>query len=290
MATQPSEKDNGEIGLVQAPVFASDAEAEKVTPIGSVGESINGSSKGSDPHGAPADNNPVIYTLGQDGKEEVVTEDDGRVKDIPPYVRRIVSFTDDTTLPTITFRYFLLVFLFVTPGAFLSQMAHYRTTYAPYSVFFVQIASNYVGIWLARILPEWNVKVPFTKRSFSLNPGPFSVKEHVLVTISAASGATYNLGYTPISMSELYFGQKVNPAVAIFFMWAIVWVGYSYAALARQFLIHDPYYPWFQSYVSDPSQDFLGSHMLTSVGSVKLLSLRLRRSNERIRPGSHTSN
>ena len=81
----------------------------------------------------------------------------------------------------------------------------------------------------------------------SLNPGPFSTKEHVLVTISAASGATYNLGYTPISMSELYFGERVNGAVAVFFMLAITWTGYSYAALARQFLIYDPQYPSFQA-------------------------------------------
>jgi hypothetical protein len=29
-------------------------------------------------------------------------------------------------------------------------------------------------------------------------------------------------------------------------MWAIVWVGYSYAAIARQFLIYDPEYPWYE--------------------------------------------
>jgi hypothetical protein len=99
----------------------------------------------------------------------------------------------------------------------LSQMSHYRTTYAPYSLFFVQIASNYVGQWLGRVLPAWKVKVPFTKHGFSLNPGPWSVKEYVLVTISAASGATYNLAYAPISMSELYFNHRINPGVAIVF-------------------------------------------------------------------------
>lgn len=197
-----------------------------------------------------AENNgsKVLYNIvNPNGEEEAVTEDDPRVKDIPPYVRRIVSFKDDTTEPTLTFRYFLLTILFVAPGAFLSQMAHFRTTYAPYSVFFVQIASNYVGVWLAKVLPNWRVKIPFTTYGFSLNPGPFSTKEHVLVTISAASGATYNLGYTPISMSELYFGERVNGAVAVFFMLAITWTGYSYAALARQFLIYDPQYPWFQA-------------------------------------------
>lgn len=187
----------------------------------------------------------TMYTLRNlDGEEEVVSEDDPRIKDIPSYVRRIVSLSDDPTEPTLTFRYFLLTILFVAPGAFLSQMAHYRTTFAPYSVFFVQIASNYVGVWLAKVLPAWNIRIPFTKRSFSLNPGPFSTKEHVLVTISAASGATYNLGYAPISMSELYFGQPVNGAVATFFMWAIVAVGYSFASIARNLLVFDPQYPW----------------------------------------------
>ena len=53
----------------------------------------------------------------------------------------------------------------------------------------------------------------------------------------------------PISMAELYFGIRINPAVAIFFMWSVVWVGYSYAAIARQFLLYDPQYPWFSAYV-----------------------------------------
>ncbi|KAG5944888.1 hypothetical protein E4U59_006641 [Claviceps monticola] len=196
------------------------------------------------------DTKATYNILNPDGQEEVVTEDDARIRDIPGYVRRVVSFTDDPTEPTLTFRYFLLTILFVAPGAFLSQMAHFRTTYAPYSVFFVQIASNYVGVWLAKVLPDWTVRIPFLpprKYSFRLNPGPFSTKEHVLVTISAASGATYNLGYTPIAMSELYFGERVNGAVAVFFMLAITWTGYSYAALARQFLIYDPQYPWFQA-------------------------------------------
>jgi OPT family oligopeptide transporter len=67
------------------------------------------------------------------------------------------------------------------------------------------------------------------------------------VTISAASGATSNQGSTPISMAQLYYGEKIHPAAAIFFMWSIVWVGYSFAAVARQFLLYDPIYPWPQA-------------------------------------------
>lgn len=134
---------------------------------------------------------PIVSA--RDGDDGQFADDDPAVKDIPWEVRRIVSLHDDPSAPTLTFRYFLLTILFVSPGAFLSQMSHYRTTYAPYSVFFVQIASNYIGLWLAKILPAKVVRIPLTKQEFSLNPGPWNTKEHVLVTISAASGATYNL-------------------------------------------------------------------------------------------------
>jgi len=171
--------------------------------------------------------------------------DDAAIQDLPWHVRRIVSLHDDTTLPTITFRYFLLVFLFVPPGAFLQQMNMFRTTSAPYSIFFVQIAASYVGDWMGKSMPAWEVKVPFTKWRFNTNPGPFSVKEHVLVVIAAASGATYNLAWAPLSLSELYFKDQINPAIWIAFMLAIVWTGYSYAAIGRQFLIYDPQQPWY---------------------------------------------
>lgn len=128
----------------------------------------------------------------------------------------------------------------------MSSVNSFRTTYAPYSVFFVQIASNYVGLWLAKALPKRTVPLPFGC-SFNLNPGPWSVKEHVLVTITAASGATGNLGITPIAMSELYYNRKIHPAAAIFFMWGIVATGYSFAAIARQILLYEPQYPWFQA-------------------------------------------
>lgn len=186
----------------------------------------------------------AFVTVNAEGEEELIADDDPRVKGLPSYVRKVVSLTDNPTLPMITFRYFLLSFLFVAPGAFLEQMNSFRTTFAPYSIFFVQIASNYVGVWLAKVLPAWGIRIPFTPWSFNLNPGPFSVKEHVLVTITAASGATVSLGFAPLAISEAYLGQPVHPAKSIFFMWAIVGTGMSYAALARQFLIYDPVYPW----------------------------------------------
>lgn len=172
---------------------------------------------------------------------------DPEIAALPLEVRQLISLTDDPTLPTITFRYFLLVLIFVTPGAFISQMSYFRTTQSPYSVFFVQIASHYVGHFFAKVLPNWKIGLPGTKWSFSLNPGPWSIKEHVLVTLTAASGATYNLGFYPICVAELFYGESMHPAVAIFFMYSIVWIGYAFAAIARSMLLYDPNYIWPQA-------------------------------------------
>lgn len=165
-------------GVATAP----DADAIKNGSTLSSGEVIFDSEKG-----------PVITGRSDSDSDEQFADDDPALRDIPPQVRRIISLTDDPTLPTLTFRYFILTIFFVAPGAFVSQLSSYRTTYAPYSVYFVQILSNYAGLWLAKILPAKTIRLPFTKYGFSLNPGPWNSKEHVLVTISAASGATYNL-------------------------------------------------------------------------------------------------
>ncbi|KAJ5156490.1 hypothetical protein N7492_009293 [Penicillium capsulatum] len=185
-----------------------------------------------------------IQALTETKSIEYDSHDHPEVAALPLQVRQLINLTDDPTLPTITFRYFILSIIFVIPGAFLSQMSYFRTTKAPYSVFFVQIACHYAGHFLAKSLPDWVIGIPGTRWSFSLNPGPWSIKEHVLVTITAASGATYNLGYAPIVLAELWYGTRVNPAVAIFFMLSIVWVGYSFAALARNMLVPDPEYLW----------------------------------------------
>jgi hypothetical protein len=140
---------------------------------------------------ADLDKPPFLLAVNVEGEDEdAIPEDDPRLKDLPPYVRRVVSLTDDPNLPVFTFRYFVLSMLFVCPGAFLSMMSHFRTTYAPYSIFFVQIACSYVGDWWAKTLPAWQIRIPGTRWGFNLNPGPFSVKEHVMVVLTAASGAT----------------------------------------------------------------------------------------------------
>lgn len=222
--------------------------------MGSVNENNNNenkvfNSKGNTVHADAAEESLSSSPLDAEDNTAIVEEEshhDPEIAQLPLIVRQLVNLEDDPTLLTITFRYYVLSVFFVVPGAFLSQMSHFRTTQAPYSIFFVQIACHYAGHFLADRLPAWQVKLPFGY-GFNLNPGPWSIKEHVLVTLTAASGATYNLGYTPISMAELFYDTRIHPAVAIFFMLAIVWVGYAVAAIARSLLLWEPEYIWPQA-------------------------------------------
>ncbi|ABN65158.2 predicted protein [Scheffersomyces stipitis CBS 6054] len=170
---------------------------------------------------------------------------DPDVLELPKIIREAVPLVDDPSIPVLTFRYFLLSTVFIIPGAFIDTMNSYRTTSAAYSIFFVQIVSHWAGKYLARTLPRKQIK--FFGFKIDLNPGPWSIKETVMVTITANSGATGNLATNAISLADLYFGEKVPAIVAVGFMWAIVFVGYSYAAIAKNFLLYDPQFSWPQA-------------------------------------------
>jgi len=191
------------------------------------------------------DDDVDVYEVSISDQEAIPENLPADIAELPRIVREAVTFEDDPTTPILTFRFFLLSIIFIAPGAFLDTMNSYRTTSAAYSVFFVQIASHYVGKWLAKVLPSKNINLYFIK--FNLNPGPWSIKENVLVTLAAGSGATGNMGTSPISLSELYYNDITHPAVAIFFMWCINLTGYAYAAIARNFLLYDCQFVWPQA-------------------------------------------
>ncbi|KAF5519979.1 Oligopeptide transporter 2 [Colletotrichum aenigma] len=157
---------------------------------------------------------------------------------IPELVRTVVGFEDDPSLSVITFRSVLLSTVFCTIGSTVSQLSYFRTTIAPFPVFFVILASAPLGRLLARILPAYTV--PLGRFSFSLNPGPFSIKEHAIIGIAANAGSQGQWAtYLPTN-AALYYGITINPAIALFFGWGASLLGFAFAAMVRKILIDDP--------------------------------------------------
>jgi hypothetical protein len=102
-----------------------------------------------------------------------------------PYamVRSAVENTDDVTLPTLTFRVWVIGVVFSGFCAFVNQLFDQRFPTISISKVVCQILAYPFGKGMAAILPRHKFNV-FGWR-FTLNPGPFNRKEHMLITIMA---------------------------------------------------------------------------------------------------------
>lgn len=99
-----------------------------------------------------------------------------------------VPKTDDPNLPVLTFRMWVLGVAACVILSFVNQFFWYRANPLSVSSIAAQIAVVPLGHLMAKTLPTR----PFfrgTRFEFTLNPGPFNIKEHVLITIFANSGA-----------------------------------------------------------------------------------------------------
>ena len=98
-------------------------------------------------------------------------------------MRSAVANTDDFDMPVSTFRTWVLglIFAIIMPG--LNQFFFFRFPAVQISGIAAQLLIFPFGRAAAAFLPNWTI---FGVR---LNPGPFTVKEHVLVTVRILSGA-----------------------------------------------------------------------------------------------------
>lgn len=134
---------------------------------------------------------PTIQPDPEKSKPDIDEDDISPIEE----VRLTVTNTDDPTLPVWTFRMWFLGLVSCGMLSFLNQFFSYRTEPLIITQITVQVATLPLGHFLARILPETKFRIPgFGPRTFSLNPGPFNVKEHVLITIFANAGSAFGNG------------------------------------------------------------------------------------------------
>lgn len=111
-------------------------------------------------------------------------------------VRLTVSNNDDPSLPIWTFRMWFLGLFSCCLLSFLNQFFSYRTEPLVITQITVQVAVLPIGHFMAAILPTKQFRIPGfgSDQLFSFNPGPFNMKEHVLITIFANAGCAFGNG------------------------------------------------------------------------------------------------
>ncbi|ONK79340.1 uncharacterized protein A4U43_C01F5370 [Asparagus officinalis] len=173
---------------------------------------------------------------------EVETDE---VNDSPiEQVRLTVPITDDPTIPALTFRTWVLGITSCAILAFLNQFFGYRQNQLYISSVSAQIVVMPIGKLMAATLPTKPIKIPGTKWSFSLNPGPFNLKEHVLITIFANSGSNSVYAVNIVTIVIAFYHRKMHPLAAMLLTQTTQMMGYGWAGIFRKFLVDSPYMWW----------------------------------------------
>ncbi|KAK3323160.1 OPT oligopeptide transporter protein-domain-containing protein [Cercophora scortea] len=165
-----------------------------------------------------------------------------------PYasVRAVVSNHDDPDTPSSTIRAWAIGIFFVIVVASTNQIFSIRQPSITLGGHSAQVLSYPLGRAAARWLPDRNITI--LGKRLSLNPGPFSKKEHMLITIMASVGSL--IPYTSYIVWTQYLSQYFNQPYAGSFSYQILiglatnMIGYGLAGVARRFLVWPSYCVW----------------------------------------------
>ncbi|KAJ0967463.1 hypothetical protein J5N97_024380 [Dioscorea zingiberensis] len=173
----------------------------------------------------------------QTPSEKIIEEE---INDSPiEEVRLIVPITDDPTIPFLTIRTWVIRLTSCMLLAFVNQFFSYRQN----PIVCIQIVSLPIGRLMAATLPTKVIRVPLTNWSFSLNPGPFSLKEHVLITLFAGAGYG-GFALDIVTLMKAFYHRRLNPIAAMLLAQTTQWLGYGFAGMFRKYLVDSPYMWW----------------------------------------------
>ncbi|KAI5123303.1 hypothetical protein M0805_009324 [Coniferiporia weirii] len=155
-----------------------------------------------------------------------------------PEVRSAVANTDDPTMPSSTIRSWVIGLVFAIVMSGLNQFFFFRYPSVTIGNLVAQLLSFPCGRLWAKVVPNVSIF------GLPLNPGPYTVKEHVLSTIMAtvASGSAYATDI--IAVQRVYYNQTYNFG----YQWLVVMstqlIGFSIGGIARRFLVQPPSMIW----------------------------------------------
>ncbi|XP_061352209.1 oligopeptide transporter 7-like [Gastrolobium bilobum] len=147
-----------------------------------------------------------------------------------------VPTTDDPSLPVLTFRMWVLGTLSCVLLSFLNQFFWYRTEPLTITAISAQIAVVPLGQLMASKITKRSF-FRGTRWEFTLNPGPFNVKEHVLITIFANSGAGTVYAIHIVTAVKVFYRQHISFFVSFLVVITTQVLGFGWAGIFRRYLV-----------------------------------------------------
>ncbi|WVF65518.1 OPT family small oligopeptide transporter [Kwoniella sp. CBS 6097] len=179
---------------------------------------------------------PVDYIRAVEDEEVV-----GKGSNVEALIARTVPSTDDPSLPTLTLRVLLLGSTFCVLGASASQVFYFKSNAPSFSSYFVILATYPLGHLLAneRVIPRG-------KRVFGweLNPGRFSIKEAILVSVLSSSGASAAYAADILAIMDLYYDTPLSAVPSIILLLTTQCIGFGLAGMLQNLLVSPPAMYW----------------------------------------------
>ncbi|KAF9475507.1 OPT oligopeptide transporter [Pholiota conissans] len=193
-----------------------------------------------------------------DPKEHFTSEED---ESPYPEVRSAVANTDDFDMPVATLRAWVigLAWAIIVPG--LNQFFHFRLPSVSIGGIVAQLLSFPIGRAAAAWLPDVAIF------GVKLNPGPFTVKEHVLITIMATVSSGWAYASDIIAVQRIYYNQRYNFSYQWFVVMSTQLIGFSIGGVARRFLVAPPSMIWPANLVTCTLFNTLHSQKYAGIGT-----------------------
>ncbi|CAF1382928.1 unnamed protein product [Didymodactylos carnosus] len=146
-----------------------------------------------------------------------------------------VPNTDDITTVNNSIRMWFLGVIFAGGLAVINQFFDFRSNPLVITTLITQVLAMPAGKFLEYILPKriWRIG----KWHFSLNPGPFSMKEHTVITIMSNT-TTFSFGMELIAAIHMHFNRTLNHGVALFLILTAQIMGFGMAGKHVCFLLN----------------------------------------------------
>ncbi|KAF8928404.1 hypothetical protein BGZ47_001656 [Haplosporangium gracile] len=169
---------------------------------------------------------------------ELSEEDDSPIEE----VRVTISNTDDPQMPCNTFRMWFLGLLWTCIISFVNQFFYLRQTQISIGYSVVALLSLPMGHFMARVLPTRQFSL--FGWGFSLNPGPFSVKEHVLIGTMTACNTGTAYAVDIVILQKVFYHSHTPFFGGLLLVFTTQITGFALAGALRKFLIRPAHMIW----------------------------------------------
>jgi OPT family small oligopeptide transporter len=181
-----------------------------------------------------AENQPKKSQIPKKSESTSSSED---YDDDSPYaeVRAAVPSIDDPSMPVNTFRTWFLGILYAFIISSLNQLFWLRYPSVTISSLIAQLTALPLGKFLEWALPS--TRFVIFNRPCSLNPGPFNVKEHVVITVMADVVVFGAYATDIVATQQFFYGQSLSYSYQMLLILGTQLVGFSLGGFLRRFVV-----------------------------------------------------